>query len=98
MNMQKLMQQAQKMQRDMQKNQEELEKMNFTGTYEWVEVVLNGKKEMISCKIKQGNLDNEDLEMLQDFIVLAVNDAVKKVDAEYNTKMGQYSSMLGGLM
>lgn len=98
MNMQKLMQQAQKMQRDMQKNQEELEKMNFTGTYEWVEVVLNGKKEMISCKIKQENLDNEDLEMLQDFIVLAVNDAVKKVDAEYNTKMGQYSSMLGGLM
>ncbi len=98
MNMQKLMQQAQKMQRDMQKNQEELEKMNFTGTYEWVEVVLNGKKEMISCKIKQENVDNEDLEMLQDFIVLAVNDAVKKVDAEYNTKMGQYSSMLGGLM
>ena len=98
MNMQKLMQQAQKMQRDMQKNQEELEKMNFTGTYEWVEVVLNGKKEMISCKIKQENLDNEDFEMLQDFIVLAVNDAVKKVDAEYNTKMGQYSSMLGGLM
>ena len=98
MNMQKLMQQAQKMQRDMQKNQEELEKMNFTGTYEWVEVVLNGKKEMISCKIKQENLDNEDLEMLQDFIVLAVNDAVKKVDAEYSNKMGQYSSMLGGLM
>ncbi len=98
MNMQKLMQQAQKMQRDMQKNQEELEKMNFTGTYEWVEVVLNGKKEMISCKIKQENLDNEDLEMLQDFIVLAVNAAVKKVDAEYEAKMGQYSSMLGGLM
>ena len=98
MNMQKLMQQAQKMQRDMQKNQEELEKMNFTGTYEWVEVVLNGKKEMISCKINHENLDNEDLEMLQDFIVLAVNDAVKKVDAEYNNKMGQYSSMLGGLM
>ena len=98
MNMQKLMQQAQKMERDIQKKQDELEKMSFTGTYEWVEVVLNGKKEMLSCKINQDNISNEDIEMLQDFIVLAVKDAIKKVDEEYNKKMGQYSNMLGGLM
>ena len=98
MNMQKLMQQAQKMERDIQKKQEELEKMSFSGVYEWVEVVLNGKKEMISCKINRENIDSEDVEMLQDFIVLAVKDAIVKYDREYNEKMGQYSNMLGGLM
>ena len=98
MNMQKLMQQAQKMERDIQKKQEELEKMSFSGVYEWVEVVLNGKKEMISCKINRENIDSEDVEMLQDFIVLAVKDAISKVDQEYNNKMGQYSGMLGGLI
>ncbi len=98
MNMQKLMQQAQKMERDIQKKQEELEKMTFKGVYEGVEVTLNGKKEMISCKLDSSKLDLSDIEMLQDFIVLAVNDAVKKVEQEYNSKMGQYSNMLGGLM
>ena len=98
MNMQKLMQQAQKMERDIQKKQEELEKMTFVGSNEWVEIVINGKKEMVSCKIKVNKVDEEDVEVLQDFITLAFNDAIKKYDVEYENKMGQYSNMLGGLM
>lgn len=92
------MQQAQRMQRDLQNKKEEIAKETFVGTYEWVEVVLNGKKEMIQCKIHQERIENEDIELLQDFITLAVKDAIKKIDEEYQNKMGQYAGMLDGLM
>ena len=95
MNMQNLMAQAQKMQRDMQKKKEEIDNTLFTGTSELVEVVLNGKKEMVSIKIKEG-IDLEDLEILEDMIVLASKDATSKVDKEIETKMGALGS-LGGL-
>ena len=95
MNMQNLMAQAQKMQRDMQKKKEEIDNTLFTGTSELVEVVLNGKKEMVSIKIKEG-IDLEDLEILEDMIVLASKDATSKVDKEIEAKMGALSS-LGGL-
>ena len=95
MNMQNLMAQAQKMQRDMQKKKEEIDNTLFTGTSELVEVVLNGKKEMVSIKIKEG-IDLEDLEILEDMIVLASKDATSKVDKEIEAKMGALGS-LGGL-
>ena len=53
---------------------------------------------MISCTIDNAALTMDDIDMLQDFIVLATNDAMKKIDSEYETKLGQYSSMLNGLM
>ncbi len=98
MNMQALMQQAQKMQRDIQKKKSELESQTFEGKYEFVKVLFNGKREMISCTIDNAALTMDDIDMLQDFIVLATNDAMKKIDSEYETKLGQYSSMLNGLM
>lgn len=98
MNMQKIMQQAQRMQRDLKNKKDEIEKQLFPGKYEWVEVVLNGKKEMVSCKLKQDNISAEDIELLEDFIVLAVKDAISKIEKEYNSKLGQYSGMLDGLI
>ncbi len=98
MNMQKIMQQAQKMQRDLQNKKDEIVKETFEGHYEWVTVVLNGSKEMISCKISKDEISAEDKEVLEDFIVLAVKDALKKVEDEYQSKMGQYAGMLDGLM
>ena len=96
--MQQIMQQAQRMQRDLQTKKEEIEKETFVGTYEWVEVVLNGKKEMVSCTIHQEEILKDDVELLQDFITLAVKDAISKIDKEYQSKMGQYAGMLDGLM
>lgn len=95
MNMQNLMAQAQKMQRDMQKKKDEIDNTLFTGNSEMVEVVFNGKKEMVSIKIK-GNLEGDDLEILEDMIVLASKDAVSKVDKEIEEKMGSLGG-LGGL-
>ena len=98
MNMQALMQQAQKMQRDIQKKKAELDSEIFEGKYEFITVKFNGKREMISCTIDSEAVNMDDLEMLQDFIVLAINDAMKKIDLEYDKKMGQYSNMLNGMM
>jgi len=98
MNMQNIMMQAQKMQKDLQKKKEELNAQLFPGKYEFVEVTLNGKKEMVRCKINKDMLHEEDIEMLEDFLVLAMKDAVEKIDKEFQDKMGQYANMLDGLM
>lgn len=97
MNMQNLMAQAQKMQRDLQKKKDEIDNTIFTGKSEMVEVQYNGKKEMVSIKITATNLDAEDLEILEDMIVLASRDATEKIDKEIEAKMGSLGSGLGGL-
>ncbi|MDD2202789.1 MAG: YbaB/EbfC family nucleoid-associated protein [Bacilli bacterium] len=99
MNIQAMMKQAQKLQQDMLKVKEEINVKIFPGKYSIVEVEVNGKKEVLKVTIdKLAKLENEDLEMLQDIIVLAINDALKKVDVEIENKMGKFSSGLSGLM
>lgn len=97
MNMQNLMAQAQKMQRDIQKKKEEIDQTIFTGKSEMVEVEYNGKKEMVSIKITTENLESDDLEILEDMILLASKDAIQKIDQEMETKLGSLGAGLGGL-
>lgn len=98
MNMQSLMAQAQKMQREITKKQEEIYASTFEGISEWVKVVLNGKKEVLKIEILyQGSID-DDREMLSDMITIAFNDAIKKIEKEIENKLGSYSRQLGGLM
>ena len=99
MNMQNIMAQAQKMQRDLQKKKDELNQQLFPGKSDWVEVVFNGKKELISVKILySGEITEEDKEMLEDMFSLAVKDSMNKIDAAFTEKMGSYANMLDGLM
>ena len=98
MNMQSIMAQAQRMQRDLQKKKDEIGAQLFPGKYEFVEVTLNGKKEMVKCKINKESLEKEYIEMLEDFIIMATKDAIGKVEKEYENKLGQYAGMLDGLM
>lgn len=98
MNMQAIMQQAKKMQKDLEKKQEELSNKHFTGINGMVEVEVTGDKKVLSVKINsEGTIDNDDKEMLQDMIVLAMNDAFTKVDAEKEKSLGAYGSQFGGL-
>jgi len=99
MNMQNLMAQAQKMQRDIAKKKEEIDKKLFPGKSEWVELVFNGKKELVSITIDKNKeiTSEEDVEVLEDMIKIAVKDALNKVDEETESEMGAYGS-LGGLM
>lgn len=97
MNMQKLMAEAQKMQRDINKKQQELENSTFDGKSEWIELTLNGKYELESFKIIYNEkIDSDDKEMLEDMINIALKDALNKVNKKKNEIMGSYGSM-GGL-
>ena len=98
MNMQNLMAQAQRMQKDITKKQEEIYKKTFVGKSEWIEITMNGKKEITDLKIKyEGDL-NEDKDMLQDMLLLAMKDATSQIDKEVESSLGMYGNMLGGLM
>ena len=99
MNMQKLMQEAQKMQAQLQKDQKELENTIYEGSSSSVNVKMNGKHEVMEVKL---NLDEDfstdDVEMLEDMLMVAINDAVKKIDKDKEKKMGKYGQGLSGLM
>jgi DNA-binding YbaB/EbfC family protein len=97
MNMQALMQQAQKMQRDIEKKKDELNKKTFVGTSELVEVTFSGDKKLVSVSIKQDNLSDDDKEILEDMFTIAVNDAMAKIDKETDSMLGAYGSQLNGL-
>ena len=96
MNMQQLMQQAQRMQREITKKKEEIDNETFEGKSEWVNITFNGKREILSFKItKDGLIDEDDKEMLEDMIMIAIKDAFGKIDGETESKLGQYASMSG---
>ncbi len=98
MNMQSLMAQAQKIQRDISKKKEELDKAEFEGKSEWVNIVLYGNKTIKSIRVLREELtDKDDIEMLQDMLKIAFDDAIKQIDSEYERVMGPYANM-GGLM
>ena len=99
MNMQALMKQAQMMQKELQKTQKDLENTIYEGSSSLVFVKMNGKKELVSVEIKKDSeFDAQDLEMLEDMILVAVNDAVKKVDKDKESKLAKYGNGLSGLM
>ena len=99
MNMNALMQQAKKMQEQMQKAQEELENAEIVGKAggEMVVVTMNGKKVIKSIKLDKTAVDPDDVEMLEDLIIAAINDASAKAEELSADKMGPMGG-LGGLM
>lgn len=96
MNMQAIMRQAQQMQSDIMKIQKELEKTEYEGNSSLVTIVLNGKKEMLKLTIKdKENLNSDDMDILEDMIVVAFNEAMKKVDADKDKKLNKYQGLAG---
>lgn len=95
-NMNNMIKQAQKMQKDMMKVQEELEQRQIETSAGGgaVTVVVTGKKELISINIKPEVVDPEDVEMLQDLILAAVNEAIRKAEEMVS---GEMSKLTGGL-
>ena len=98
MNMQSLMAQAQRMQKEITKKQEEIYETTYAGNSEWVEVKVKGSKKIEKIDIKYTGDLNEDKDMLADMLMLALNDAYKKIEIDIEKKLGSYSKQLGGLM
>lgn len=92
-----IMKQAQKMQREMAKLQEELENKTFETSAGGgaVTVVATGKKEIQEIKINPEVVDPEDVEMLQDLILAAVNEALRKAEEMVSSEMGKLTGGLG---
>lgn len=96
MNMGNLMKQAQKMQKQMEEMQNELETKEFEVTSGGgaVKIVITGKKEIKNIEIDKDVVDPDDVEMLQDLIMTAVNEAIRQVEESVN---GQMSKLTGGM-
>lgn len=95
MNLQNLMKQAQAMQKNLMASKKDIEEMVFEGNSELVNVKINGKRQVLSVKIKEDtSFEKDDVEILEDMITIAVNDALKKVDDEIKNKLGNQA---GGL-
>ena len=97
MNIQAMMKQAQKLQKDMLSEKEKIDNTIFIGKSSIVEVKLKGTKEVIDVKIVADTLEADEIEMLQDMIMVAMNDAIKQIDKETENKMGKYTQGMPGL-
>lgn len=100
MNMQALMKQAQAMQRDINNIKNELDNTVFEGKSSLVSVSVKGSKEIVKVSISNDAKDLivDDISMLEDMIVLALNDAFSKIDKKTEEKMGKYANMMPGFM
>ena len=98
MNMQAMLRQAQSLQKDMMKAQEEINKTTFVGENGLVKVTMNGTKKVEKVEIqKDADFSGEDLEMLEDMILVAVNEAIGKIEKMTEEKMGKYTKGIPGL-
>lgn len=99
-NMNNLMKQAQKMQRQAEENQKALEENEFTAKAGGgaVEVTISGKKEVTKVKLAEEVVDPDDIEMLQDLIVAATNEAFRQMEAANSEAMSKLTGGLGGAL
>lgn len=98
-NMNNLMKQAQKMQKQMEENQKALEEKEFTATAGGgaVEVTVSGKREIVKVKLSEEAVDPDDVEMLEDLIVAATNEALRQAEEAAASAMSALTGGLGGL-
>lgn len=98
-NMQGMMKKMQKMQKEMTKAQDQLQETEFTGTAnnDLVTVTFTGDKKLQKVTIKEEIVDSDDKEIIEDLVLLAVNDALDKIDAETEKTLGKYTQGMPGM-
>ena len=98
-NMNNLMKQAQRMQRQMEEKQKELEEKQYSASAGGgaVTVTVSGKKEVLSVKLSEEVVEPDDIEMLEDLIVAATNEAFRQAEEDCSQMMSQLTGGLGGL-
>lgn len=96
MNMQAILKQAQNMQKDMMKAKEEIDNTVFIGESSLVKIEVKGNKEIKSVKINaEQGIELDEIEMLEDMIMLAINSAFQKIDKVTEEKMGKFANIPG---
>lgn len=97
MNIQAMMKQAQKLQKEMMSAKEEIDNKIYESSSSFVSAKVKGTKEIVEIKIDKDQLDNEDIEILQDLILVAINNAMKNIDEDTENKLGKYTNGMPGL-
>lgn len=97
MNIQAMMKQAQKLQKDMLKEKQAIDEQIFVGKSSIVKIEMKGNKEIVNVKIDTDSINKDEIEMVEDMIVVAINDAMKQIDKVTEEKMGKYTQGLPGL-
>lgn len=95
-NMNNMMKQMQKMQKDMTRSQEELNQKSFTGIAndELVSITLNGQRDVKSVDIKEELMEMNDNELIEDLVLIALKDVLTQIDEETEKVMGKYTNDL----
>lgn len=98
-NMNNIMKQAQRMQRQMEETSKELEEKQYSASAGGgaVTVTVSGKKEVVSVKLSEEVVDPDDIEMLQDLIMAATNEAFRQMEEESSAAMAKLTGGLGGM-
>jgi len=95
MNIQALMKQAQNLQKDMMKVKSEIDKKEFVGESSFVKATVTGDKKIVKIEIaNKEELGSDDMEILEDMIVVAINDAFNQIDKELEAKMGKFGNAI----
>lgn len=97
MNIQAMMKQAQKLQKDMMNAKKEIDETEFECTKSFLTVKAMGNKKIKSIKIDMENISKDEIEMVEDLILVAVNELMDKIDKETEKKMGKYTQGMPGL-
>ena len=97
MNIQAMMKQAQALQKNMMKEKEEIDNKIYSGKSSFVEVEVKGNKQIEKIKINKDKIEEDEVELVEDLLCVALNDAMKKIDEETNSKLGKYTKGMPGL-
>lgn len=97
MNIQAMMKQAQKLQKDMMDTKKEIDEKSFEITKSFVTIIAKGNKKIESIKIDMESLDKDEIEMTQDLVQVAINELFNNIDNEVESKMGKYTQGMPGL-
>lgn len=92
-----MLKQVQKLQKEMMNTKEEIDNTIFEGKSSFITVKVNGKKEVLNITIEQESIEKDEMDLVQDMLVVALNDAMKKVDNELEQKMGKFTQGMPGL-
>lgn len=97
MNMQAMMKQAQKLQKDMGNTKKEIDATEYEETIGNISVKAMGNKKLTSIKINMEKVEDDDIEILEDMILVSVNSILKKIDKDTESRMGKFTQGMPGL-
>ena len=97
MNMQAMLKQAQNLQKEMLKSQNEISNTTFEKENGLVKITMKGNKKIEKIEITKENIDKDDIEMLEDMILVAINSTIDEIDKVTEQKMGKYTKGIPGL-